>query len=470
MKPAGRTWIASAPMRDRSTRLRTLALSGAVLAAAALAGAQASTVAQERVHVAREGALQASSLWRSERGLDRSARQLLEVIAAVDGAGAPRASDLVGEGEPPLEVLLAESPAKLARRAGRKGERLQFLSELEGTGLPCVALAPHLNDRVLFGTGLPPRTRRLAALAAAGLLRREAGRAEPAWRAAGADQLRAQRGLEAMGHARSMAMEPWISDGLLGLQRALAPVAEEERARALLDLATAEVAGREVFDPGGGFQQVPAEAARMLLALEAKGESPGEPSGESEQGGAGAEAPLELARRAAERLRSVRPRWRMEGGAVASHPVGWMATATQVEDALVLEADPFEGGAFELEASVVIFANSPKFAGQADIVLGDREGDRLLLAVNTREGVYLFRRPARNADYVPLAELHTLEIPPFTEIPIRVVHDGEVVKVEVGGVALPPVRLGDRDLDGAMGFGCHAGSTVFFKRFERRQG
>ena len=33
MKPAGRTWIASAPMRDRSTRLRTLALSGAVLAA-----------------------------------------------------------------------------------------------------------------------------------------------------------------------------------------------------------------------------------------------------------------------------------------------------------------------------------------------------------------------------------------------------------------------------------------------------
>ena len=57
MKPAGRTWIASAPMRDRSTRLRTLALSGAVLAAAALAGAQASTVAQERVHVSREGAL-----------------------------------------------------------------------------------------------------------------------------------------------------------------------------------------------------------------------------------------------------------------------------------------------------------------------------------------------------------------------------------------------------------------------------
>ena len=144
-----------------------------------------------------------------------------------------------------------------------------------------------------------------------------------------------------------------------------------------------------------------------------------------------------------------------------------MVTATRATDALVLESAPAISGAFRVEASLAIFANDPKFAGQADIVLGDVGGDRLLLAINTREGVYLFRRAAPGDPYVLLADVNQFKVAPFSEIAVQVDYDGEVLEAQVGEVKLPPVRLTDRRLDGAAGFGAHAGSTVFYKRFRR---
>ena len=433
--------------------LAALALCGGAALTAGAAPQETSPIdgPGERVHVAREGVLQASSLWRSERGLDRSARQLLEVMVGVNAAGAPAPE---GPGAGTLEVLLAESPFQLGKLAGRRGERLQLVPDFRGGGLAAVAVAPKLNDRVLFGTGLPPRTRRLAALAAASALTPEgAGSGEPAWLWEGVVQLRAQRGLERAGHARALAVEPWSATGLLDLQQALAEVEPDGRGERLLTLA-AEPVEREVYRPSLAWRAGASDAARTLMALARE---------DGVEGGPGA-----LAAAAAGRLAEMRPRWRVVSGDAAGHPLGWMATASQAGDALVLSAEPLEDAPFGLTASTVIFANDPKFAGQADIVLGDQDGDRLLLAINTREGIYLFRRSGAGAAYETLAEVRAVEVPAFREIEVKLEYDGEVLSVEVGGVKMPPVRLGDRSLSGAVGFGCHAGSTAFFKRFELR--
>ncbi len=414
---------------------------------------------EEREHSVVDGALRATSLFRSERGLDRSARELLEVIAAVDAAGSPRAEDQVGGGAAPLEFFLAESPAQLGKQGDRQGERVQWDPSFRGSGAPAVAVVPRLKDRVLFGTGLPPGTRRLAALAAAYRLAEAPTPTTPAWLVSGAASLRAQRGLEAAGHARAMALEPWTSSGLFALKSALEGVELEARPAALLRLAAAPLEPRGLFDPAAPMRQTAPEAARMLMALAREGDGTGEVTQEATH--------ASLAQVAAQGLKSLQPRWVMEGGAIATHPTGWMVTATRATDALVLESAPAISGAFRVEASLAIFANDPKFAGQADIVLGDVGGDRLLLAINTREGVYLFRRAAPGDPYVLLADVNQFKVAPFSEIAVQVDYDGEVLEAQVGEVKLPPVRLTDRRLDGAAGFGAHAGSTVFYKRFRR---
>lgn len=426
----------------------------ALLAAASLAQEPRPVTDDERAHSVVEGSLRATMLWRSERGLDRSAVQLMEVLRAVDAAGAPRAATGRGDGEP-LEFLLGQTPAQLGKQSGRKGAKVLWEADFRGTGSPACAIAPRLNDRVLFGTGLPPATRRVAALGAARRLAQEPTEEVPAWLVAGMASLRAQRGLEAIRHARALALEPWCSSGLVELGGRLAEVPEGERASELLRIASGPLPLEGLFDPLVPSRQSAADAARMMLALAH------EAAAEGERGHG------DLAASALDRLQGLRPRWVVEGGAVAGHPDGWMVTATQATDALVLEAAPEVSGPFRVEAAVVIFANDPKFAGQADIVLGDQGGDRLLLAVNTREGVYLFRRAAPGEPYETVTEVEKFRPPPFTEIPIAIDYDGEVLQVTVGEVKLAPVRLADRSLDGAAGFGAHAGSTVFVTRFKR---
>jgi len=408
----------------------------------------------ERAHSVSEGPLQATMLWRSERGLDRSAVQLLEILKAVDAAGAPRAADLRADSAP-LEFLLGPTPAQLGKLGGKKGSKVLWEADFRGTGTPAVAVAPRLNDRVLFGTGLPPATRRVAALAAAHRLAPEPTEATPEWLVAGMATLRAQRGLESIGHARALAVEPWSASGLHELKGLLDSLPEDERSGELLRLAAAPLPREVLFDPTAPSRLSAAGAARTVLALAHGAPSEGDRSED------------ELAGSALALLDGLRPRWDLEGGAIAGHPDGWMVTATQATDALVLEASPEVSGPFRIEATVVIFANDPKFAGQADIVLGDQAGDRLLLAVNTREGVYLFRRAGSGEPYEVVTEAEGFRPPAFTEIPIVIEYDGEVLKVAVGDVRLAPVRLADRSLDGAAGFGGHAGSTIFVKRFKR---
>jgi len=409
---------------------------------------------EERSHSVIEGPLRATMLWRSERGLDRSAVQLMEVLRAVDAAGTPRAAASGPDGEL-VELLLGQNPAQLGRQAGRKGSKLLWASDFRGTGSPALAIAPRLNDRVLFGTGLPPATRRIAALSAARRLAPVPSESVPAWLVEGMASVRAQRGLESIGHARALAVEPWSASGLVELKQHLSAVPQGGRPSELLGLASGPVPDQGLFDPAAPSRQSAAAAARHLLALAHGAAAEGERDLDS------------LAAAALDRLQGLRPRWVVEGGAVAGHPDGWMVTATQASDALVLEAAPAITGAFRVEATVVIFANDPKFSGQADIVLGDQGGDRLLLAVNTREGVYLFRRAGPGEPYEIVTEVEKFRPPAFSEIPIVIDHDGEVLQVTVGDVKLAPVRLADRSLDGAAGFGAHAGSTVFVTRFKR---
>ncbi len=424
----------------------------------------------EREHTVTDSALRCSALWRSERGLERSARQALEILTAVDAAGTPRAAELAGEGGSPIEVLLAESAGQLGKLGGRRGERVQWDPDFRGTGTPAVAVAPRMNDRVIFGTGLPPATRRLLALAVAGRLAPEPSEETPDWLLAGASALRAQRGLESIGHAGAMAVEPWTSSGLAELQATLSGLERggagasgeagsskgaDERGAQLLQMASAAPRSRELFRGEQPFRQSAAGAARMLMALEREADG-------------GEDLSLaDLAARAASRLADMRPRWVVEGGAVAGSPGGWMATATRASDALVLEASPAISGPFRLDATVVIFANDPKFAGQADLVVGDQAGDRILLAINTQKGIYLFRRAGPGEPYEVLAEVNKFEVPPFKELKVQIDYDGEVLQAQVADVKLPPVRLAERSLDGAAGLGAHAGSTVFFKRFKR---
>lgn len=61
-------------------------------------------------------------LWRSERGLDRSAVQLMEILRAVDEAGSPAAAT-TGSEAAPLEFFLGPTPAQLGKLGGRKGDR-----------------------------------------------------------------------------------------------------------------------------------------------------------------------------------------------------------------------------------------------------------------------------------------------------------------------------------------------------------
>lgn len=430
----------------------------------------------ERVHTVTEGAVRSSALWRSERGLERSARQALEILTAVDGAGGPGAAELAGTDGPAVELLLAESASQLGKQGGRRGERVQWDPDFRGTGTPAVAVVPRMNDRVLFGTGLPPATRRLVALAAARRLGAESSAQTPEWLSSGICSLRAQRGLESIGHARAMAMEPWTSSGLLDLRAALSLVgpsvpggsslpggasepAGSSRAAArgaeLLRIASRDRWNHELYEAERPARESATGAARMLMALE------------READGGEELTHAELAGRALSRLDGLRPRWVVEGGAVAGHPNGWMATATRASDALVLEAAPAISGPFRIDATVVIFANDPKFAGQADIVVGDQAGDRILLAINTQKGIFLFRRAGAGEPYEILAEASQFEVPPFRELKVQIDYDGEVLQAQVADVKLTPVRIAERTLDGAAGFGAHAGSTVFFNRFKR---
>ncbi|MEM1451565.1 MAG: hypothetical protein AAF957_25370 [Planctomycetota bacterium] len=410
----------------------------------------------DRVHSAAVGPCRVSSLFRSERGLDKSAREALEIVEAVRAAYAASGGSVDGGA---FELFLAEHPVALRKAlpsgGGQRGGPLAAVQAFRRGPFPAVAIAPRVHDRTLFGTGLPPVTRRLVAVTAAralqpGGLDLTGERDELAFvLAEGRVRLIADEALRTAKAARSLEEDPVTSSGLVALRRELAPFAAEERARALVSIATSwrptNAARWSGATPLGNDHG--AAAVRLLAAVDLPGDAP----------------LLDRATAALERLDALRPQWIVEGGAVGGHPYGWQTVATRQRDALALSAEPHDGEPFTLKAAFAVFSNDLQVSPQADIVFGDQDGDRLLLACNAHEGLYLFRRSAAATDYEILAESAGARPPIGKEVEATIRFDGEVLKIEVGGVKMVPVRVAGRTLAGRWGFGAHAGSTAMFR-------
>ncbi|MFT7077347.1 MAG: hypothetical protein ACJA0P_003370 [Planctomycetota bacterium] len=414
-------------------------------------------------HVAESEGARVTALWRSERALDQYAREGLTIVEGVRGAMASRAADSdstatvpevsLGMAESPLDLRWLGDPSKKAidlkqrrkrRRAGLEVDEeaadapaqplvLPSVDGLEGVG-PVVAIAPRVNDRVMFGTGMPPTTRWNLALEASRI-------------AGGADEDILGLALAGMGAAkfgRSLEKEPFTSTALFTLQSELLGLGEELRAGRLEELAARGLDAMRMFDP-----VVPTVAPVGLVARHVVEEG------------------LSVAD-----LLSLSPEWKMESGAVGSrrfgadpfgaNPLGWHAVATRKSDALVLSADPLSGESFTLTTSLLVVSNDLKTPAQADIVLGDRDGDRYLIVFNSQQGIYAFKRPGRDMPYETIAEKKEVVIPVGRPVEVKVLWRDHTLVITVGGFELAGIVLPDDAMAGSYGFGAHAGSSVLF--------
>jgi len=397
------------------------------------------------------------SLWRSERGLSVYADQALDICEEVWNA-----AGVSGEGRVP--IALVEHSRSFREMDPKLPKQTVYTPRLDvnGVDMPAICVTPRLHDRTHYFVGLPPATRRLVALsAAAGALGERVTQVSPEsgprrHRWSGGVLLAAQGGLEAAGYAESAAEDPWMSTGILALQTALAnldatpiqldPSSDAKgvspRGAGLLKLALAEEKDTDTaitLPSGKAFCASAGEVARMLLT---------QCGGDSEQ------AVLELS--------ALTPRWTVEAGAFGKHPFGWHTAAPRQHDVLMLSAEPLEGD-FVLRTEIYLISSDLKALPQADIVIGDQDGDRFLIACSHKEGLYLFRRPGRGMEYKALTEAKESVVPLAKRIPVEVRVDGEVLTISVGGVQLQPQRIKNRSLAGRIGIGAHHGSTILFK-------
>lgn len=418
-------------MTPKFTLLAT-ALAG--LVALSSAGAQQGPASQDEETLHAEGKVFAvRSLWRSERVLDGYAKEGLSICDAVAEAAGVTSRDGL------LEIGIAPSPRGVLTLLDSAPEHALAMPGLpfDERQIPSVAAWPELHDRTLFWTKLPPATKRQLALVAGDMcVDAEAeGRAGLALAAA-------QAGMEAVGASRPVEEEPWTGSGLAELQSQLSS-AEDAPAR-LLELAAEAEVGLGVpitLRPGQPHAAGAAEMAALLLAT------------------AGDTTPGDLVKEIA----AMDPHWRVEAGAAASHEFGWCVTATREADGLMLSAAPVEAERYTITTELFLLSNDLRTPPQADVVFGDRDGDRFLLACSTQQGIYLFRREGPGAPYVGLAEQKSARIPVGRRIPVRIDVDQDRINVTVGGVKLDPVRVGDRPLTGSYGPGAHAGSTALFR-------
>ncbi|QDV07074.1 hypothetical protein Poly30_25930 [Planctomycetes bacterium Poly30] len=418
-------------------------------------------------HVAEGEGARVTALWRSEKALDQYAQEGLRIVQGVMAAvrAESREEEALASASDPVSVLslgLAESPLDLRwlehpelkaddvkrrrrrRRAGLDDDDDGGEGGSEGPGQPLVvpsipgldsvgavvAVAPRIHDRVMFGTGLPPSTRAALALEAARALL--AGEGEVP-----ADFLGpAIAGLNAAKFGRTLEQEPFASSALADLQNELRGLPEEGGVRAEhLKSRGSEVFPKErFFDP-----YAPSVAPTSLVARHAAA------TGMSVND-----------------VLALRPAWVMEAGAVGTHPFGWQTVATRRTDALVLSAEPLSGESFTLTTTVVLFANDMEVAAQADLVLGDRQGDRYLLVCNTREGVYVFHRAGPEAPYEAIAEAKEIVPPAGRPIEVKALWKDQTLVITVGGVEMAGIVLPADAMVGGYGFGAHAGSTVMF--------
>lgn len=401
--------------------------------------ASAPVAVQEDESIHAEGeTFRVVSLWRSERSLDRFARDGVAIADAVAAAAG------VGATEPKLVLGLAESPRTLRKATKDAPPQTLFSPEVpfEGAAVPAVSAWPALHDRALFRIGLPSATRRQLARAAARELIELTEPDHP--RPAGRGLFLTEAGLEAAGSSRGIEAEPWCSTGLHGLQLELEEIETVEarvgRFNELVASAPAwsgEALGVKVVTP---FAATSADIARLLLERE-----PGHDAGAAIEG-----------------LAELRPRWRIEAGAIGTHEFGWHVSATNRADALMLSVVPEERANYVIEAEIFLISSDLRTPPQADIVFGDVDGDRFLLACSCKEGLYLFRRRGPGAEYEAIVEAKGVKPPVGQRLEVRIEVTGDRVNCTVGGAPLEPARIGDRGLGGSFGIGAHRGSTVLF--------
>ena len=373
------------------------------------------------------------SLWRSERALDAYAREGVAICDAVARAAGAGARDAL------LEIGLAPSPRGLRRLMEAAPQHALSVpaAPFEDRELPALAVWPFLHDRVLFLVQLPPATRRQLAVQAACMVLP----GDPA-ALVGARLVAAQEGLEAAGASRQMLEEPWSSSGLLALQRLLGGSEDRDAVFArLLDEAVVDPSAATVLAPGSPHAATAVQAAAMLRS--------GSP-----------EASIGELQRAAMELK---PLWEVRAGAVATHEFGWCATGSAHDDALMLSALPVDSERYSISSEFFVLSNNKRYPAQADLVFGGVGEERFLIACNSTEGIYLFRRRKDGSGYDGLSERKDVRVPVGQRIEVRVDVDQDRINITVGGVALDPVRVADRPLSGAFGIGAHAGSTALFK-------
>lgn len=385
------------------------------------------------------------SLWRSERGLGLYAHDALRVCEAAALEGLARGDGTAWpEGAPPLVVGVTGSPKGLREMVEEAPPQPLYLPAVvdgERT-LPAVAVWPRIHDRTLFGVGLPAPTRRQVALVAGDAVAGRMGRSGAA-RVAEALHL-SQVALETTGGAWGVADDPWTSGGLVALRERLAEVRDAgEQTVLLAALASAAVprtGAPSTLQAGEAYQATAEEMAALLLLR------------------AGGDAGVAL-----EELQRLAPRWRVVAGAFGRHPYGWQTSAPARHDTSMLSAAPTVGDAYVLETEFFALSGDLRTPPQADVLFGERDGDLFLLACNSVEGIYLFRRTEPGGPWQAVAERKDAKVPVGERIAVRVEVEDGVINARVGGVELPSVQVGDRPLGGCYGLGAHQGSTVLFK-------
>lgn len=373
------------------------------------------------------------SLWRSERILDGHAKEGLAICEAVARAAGAGARDTL------FEIGIAPSPRGLRRMMDAAPQHALSVpaAPFSGREVPAVVAWPALHDRVLFLVHLPPATRRQLAVQASSMVLPVAEADS-----VGTLLVAAQAGLEAVGASRSLAEEPWSSTGLLELKRLLEDTEDDHALLSrLLEEAAVDPSAPTTLPPGSRYAATAAEVAAMLWSRLP-------------------EASLAGLQRAAE---SSAPRWEVRSGAVATHEFGWCATGTGWGDALMLSSEPVESTRYTITTEFFVLSNNMRYPAQADIAFGGQGEERFLLACNSKEGIYLFRRRKDGSGYDGLCERKDIRVPVGQRLPVRIDVDEDRINVTVGGVELDPVRVADRPLGGVFGIGAHAGSTALFK-------
>lgn len=412
-----------------------------------------------------------------ERTQDRLASETLRVVEHT-WAGA---SALYGVAPDPLGDLVFQINVDdtrktfLSRVNGIQAKAVEkdFGWSHHGSRAAFVRLQPPAPERVLDQLGMPPRTLRRAAREAARLARLEASGgidAAPAWFAEGSAAWLAERAMQAEGRSAPGFESPFLGTRLhrvrvaLGEQRL--PSLEEflAGAQGLLELQEVD-ALRELFFTFL-MQSSSLEAWTALGPGLATGLATGQPIEnliaelstllDLDQA-------LDLEPAFHTWLDGLRPLWREEVPSMSVHPEGWIQTPILGRNAACWAVEPAGPEAYEISGEFMLFRDRTGM-GQANVLLGELDGNFIQVMFNTVTGVKVFEYDLESAEYKPITS-KGLEIPyPILEwVAFRVWYEDERVFIEVHGQALRPFDVTGRDMSGAWGVGAYKGTSLIWR-------